>query len=254
MTKIIAFSGRKQSGKSTSGEYLQSLMYAMNPKIDIRTYSFADPLKQICINLLIEKYIEIYKNLNELYEWNQIKIDFTKNPTKLSDELIFEFFKSPLTPTEKFLEHGKYILDDNINKYFILDIYGTEFLPDQIKKYVIFEPQRSENWTKIHKAYNKDSLILGNKFSMIRGAIGEMFITENTNFDLICKEHVEKCMIGFIRDDKDNLCAPDLLLINKNQDIIPVEIKCLPMDVCFDINNKAFYRELKLAKKQIKYI
>ena len=168
--------------------------------------------------------------------------------------MLFRSFKSPLTPTEKFLEHGKYILDDNINKYFILDIYGTEFLPDQIKKYVIFEPQRSENWTKIHKAYNKDSLILGNKFSMIRGAIGEMFITENTNFDLICKEHVEKCMIGFIRDDKDNLCAPDLLLINKNQDIIPVEIKCLPMDVCFDINNKAFYRELKLAKKQIKYI
>ena len=52
MTKIIAFSGRKQSGKSTAGEYLQSLMYSLNPKIDIRTYSFADPLKQICINLL----------------------------------------------------------------------------------------------------------------------------------------------------------------------------------------------------------
>lgn len=52
MTKIIAFSGRKQSGKSTAGEYLQSLMYTINPKIDIRTYSFADPLKQICINLL----------------------------------------------------------------------------------------------------------------------------------------------------------------------------------------------------------
>jgi len=53
MTKIIAFSGRKQSGKSTSGEYVQRLMNDINPKIDIRTYSFADPLKKnICIDLL----------------------------------------------------------------------------------------------------------------------------------------------------------------------------------------------------------
>lgn len=52
MTKIIAFSGRKQSGKSTSGEYLKSFALSINPKIDVRTYSFADPLKNICVDLL----------------------------------------------------------------------------------------------------------------------------------------------------------------------------------------------------------
>lgn len=53
MTKIIAFSGRKQSGKSTSGEYVQKLIYSIDPSIDIRTYSFADPLKKnICMDLL----------------------------------------------------------------------------------------------------------------------------------------------------------------------------------------------------------
>lgn len=53
MTKILAFSGRKQSGKTTSGEYVQSLIYSINPKIDVRTYSFADPLKKnICMDLL----------------------------------------------------------------------------------------------------------------------------------------------------------------------------------------------------------
>lgn len=53
MTKIIAFSGRKQSGKSTAGEYVQSLMYSINPQIDVNTYSFADPLKKnICIDIL----------------------------------------------------------------------------------------------------------------------------------------------------------------------------------------------------------
>lgn len=53
MTKIIAFSGRKQSGKSTAGEYVQRLMYSINPKINVCTYSFADPLKKnICVDLL----------------------------------------------------------------------------------------------------------------------------------------------------------------------------------------------------------
>lgn len=53
MTKIIAFSGRKQSGKSTSGEYVQQLIYSINPKINVCTYSFADPLKKnICVDLL----------------------------------------------------------------------------------------------------------------------------------------------------------------------------------------------------------
>lgn len=53
MTKIIAFSGRKQSGKSTAGEYVQCLMYSINPKINVCTYSFADPLKKnICVDLL----------------------------------------------------------------------------------------------------------------------------------------------------------------------------------------------------------
>lgn len=53
MTKIIAFSGRKQSGKSTSGEYVQSFIYSLNPQIDVRTYSFADLLKKnICVDIL----------------------------------------------------------------------------------------------------------------------------------------------------------------------------------------------------------
>jgi len=53
MTTILAFSGRKQSGKSTSGEYVQDLIRSINPKISIKTYSFADPLKRnICIDLL----------------------------------------------------------------------------------------------------------------------------------------------------------------------------------------------------------
>ena len=61
MTKIIAFSGRKQSGKSTAGEYVQQLLDSINPNLNIKLYSFADPLKQnICINLLGLTYEQCY--------------------------------------------------------------------------------------------------------------------------------------------------------------------------------------------------
>ncbi len=213
--------------------------------------------KQIVFNLLVEKYIKIYNDMIISYNWSYIDIDFTKitqNPTNLSDDIISEFIKSPMIMTPKFSELGRYILDDNINKHFILPVYGIEHLSD-INTNIIYEPQRSEKWMKLHNEANEGKIkICGDKYSMIRGAIGEMFITSYCNFDLMCGEHVSKSMVGFVKDDFGNMCAPDLLLINDKKEIIPVEIKCLPMDVCFDMNNRAFYREFKLAKKQIYYI
>ena len=60
MTKIIAFSGRKQSGKTSSGDYIQSLLDQTLIQYDVefvplkyKIYSFADPLKKdICMNIL----------------------------------------------------------------------------------------------------------------------------------------------------------------------------------------------------------
>lgn len=80
MTKILAFSGRKQSGKSTSGEYVQNLIYSINKKIDVKTYSFADPLKQdICMNILGLTYEQCYgsdedKNTLTDLEWGGKKL------------------------------------------------------------------------------------------------------------------------------------------------------------------------------------
>lgn len=60
-TKIIAFSGRKQSGKSTAGEYISQLIQQHKPSATIKLYSFADPLKQdICMNLLGLTYEQCY--------------------------------------------------------------------------------------------------------------------------------------------------------------------------------------------------
>ena len=70
MTYILSFSGRKQSGKSTSADYITSLIneyhimlrenrYELN--MSCKIYSFADPLKQdICINILGLTYDQCY--------------------------------------------------------------------------------------------------------------------------------------------------------------------------------------------------
>jgi hypothetical protein len=53
MTKIIAFSGRKQSGKSTAGDFVSSFVESNGIPVSHKIYSFADPLKQdICMNIL----------------------------------------------------------------------------------------------------------------------------------------------------------------------------------------------------------
>lgn len=58
---ILAFAGRKQSGKSTSAEYVQSVVNSRNLGLSNKIYSFADPLKQdICINILGLTYEQCY--------------------------------------------------------------------------------------------------------------------------------------------------------------------------------------------------
>lgn len=70
MTKIIAFAGRKQSGKTTCAEFVQQLFFDttfVSPKI----YNFADPLKQMCIDILGLSYSQCYgddDNKNELVD------------------------------------------------------------------------------------------------------------------------------------------------------------------------------------------
>jgi hypothetical protein len=76
MTKILAFSGRKQSGKSTGSEYMQALMLENN--LSSKIYSFADPLKKdICMNMLGLSYNQCYgsdedKNTLTSIRWENI--------------------------------------------------------------------------------------------------------------------------------------------------------------------------------------
>ena len=61
MTHILSFSGRKQSGKSTSADYIISLINEHKFNMSYKIYSFADPLKQdICMNILGLTYDQCY--------------------------------------------------------------------------------------------------------------------------------------------------------------------------------------------------
>lgn len=73
MTKIIAFAGRKQSGKTTaSNMIIDYYSEVVGDSTDIKIYNFADPLKQdICMNLLGMTHDQCYgddHNKNELTE------------------------------------------------------------------------------------------------------------------------------------------------------------------------------------------
>jgi len=50
MTLIIAFAGRKQSGKSTSADFLLSEYRSIS--MEYERYAFADTLKKVCIDVL----------------------------------------------------------------------------------------------------------------------------------------------------------------------------------------------------------
>lgn len=58
---IIAFAGRKQSGKTTCAEAVIAFLSNNNPQVSTKLYNFADPLKQdICMNILGLSYDQCY--------------------------------------------------------------------------------------------------------------------------------------------------------------------------------------------------
>lgn len=69
MTKIIAFAGRKQSGKTTSCEFVANV-FVGNFLGNVKIFNFADPLKNdICIKILGLNYDQCYgsdEHKNEL--------------------------------------------------------------------------------------------------------------------------------------------------------------------------------------------
>lgn len=56
---IVAFAGRKQSGKTSSSEYVCKEYYKLTGQVS-RVYNFADPLKQLCQEIFGLTYEQCY--------------------------------------------------------------------------------------------------------------------------------------------------------------------------------------------------
>jgi hypothetical protein len=71
MTRIIAFAGRKQSGKTTCAKFLEHIFNTIGTS---QIYNFADPLKQdICINIFGLTYDQCYGDDTKKNEYTDIR-------------------------------------------------------------------------------------------------------------------------------------------------------------------------------------
>jgi hypothetical protein len=64
---IIAFAGRKQSGKTSACEFVSNVCYGYGIN-NIQIYNFADPLKDLCINILGLEHNQCYGSDEEKNE------------------------------------------------------------------------------------------------------------------------------------------------------------------------------------------
>jgi hypothetical protein len=89
MTKIIAFAGRKQSGKTTSAELLVDYYkYALNIEEGIKIYNFADTLKRFCIDTLELTYDQCYGSDEQK---NELVDCYWDNGTQMTAREVMQF-------------------------------------------------------------------------------------------------------------------------------------------------------------------
>ena len=78
MGTILGIAGQKQSGKSSSCDFIKSIEISL-----VRTYSFADPLKLFCVDVLGLTYKQCYgtdedKNSLTPWQWEDIGEQYHK--------------------------------------------------------------------------------------------------------------------------------------------------------------------------------
>ena len=92
---IIAFAGRKQSGKTSSCEFVKNLFETSNLG-QSKIYNFADPLKQVCIDILGLTYDQCYgtdENKNELVDCYWPGIDEQMTAREVMQHLGTDMFR-----------------------------------------------------------------------------------------------------------------------------------------------------------------
>jgi len=225
-----------------------------------------DKIQKI-FDILIIHYKSVIENIKLGYEMLNYQINIDEYLSNSTDFVITQFIKSPEKPTIELTTYidEQYQLTQSLNQLFIIKSFGIDKLPIQLVSHICIEDQRSHEWLELLKFYkcgNSINNIISfvncqTNYNLIRGCIGEKMIVDLIDWNMLVDEDfkpVSKCMCGLIVETKGLLgsigIAPDLLLVSKTNQVIPVEIKTIVTEP--NIINKKFLREIKLASKQLK--
>lgn len=209
------------------------------------------------IEYLVNQFSKIYKQYTLVENIYEYKKDNFGNPTKLPEELLDLFLKSPINPSEEFetkwneLTKGTHESLNNIfsTKADDKDI-TTKMYPNLPIDQFIFVDPKSKEWLDKLKYYtcgrNNGTLEKGFQgiYNLIRGSVVELLVSKVYKYSNwrvintgIIVEKDEKKAKGF---------APDMIFTD-GMNIMAIEIKSLR---CGD-KDGSYRRELHLAMNQL---
>lgn len=221
---------------------------------------------QQIFDVLIVQYKTVIEDIKLCYKMCNYPINIDNYLSNSTDFVITQFIKSPEKPTVELATYidNQYQLTQSLNQLFLIKSFGIGRIPIQLAPHICIENQRSPEWLELLKFYKCGNSINNvvpfvnceTNFNLIRGCVGEKLLVDLIDWNMLVDEvdkPVFKCMCGLIVETKGLLgsigVAPDLLLVTKTNQVIPVEIKTLVSEP--NIINKKFLREIKLASKQL---
>lgn len=221
---------------------------------------------QETFDILIIQYKSVIENIKLGYEMCDYQININQYLTTSTDFVITQFIKSPEKPTDELATYidNQYQLTQSLNQLFIIKSFGINKLPTQLEHHICIEDQRSLEWLELLKFYKCGNSINNaipfvnceTNFNLIRGCVGEKMVIDLIDWNMLVDEDsrpISKCICGLLVETKGLLgsigIAPDLLIVSKINQVIPIEIKTIVSDP--NIVNKKFLREIKLASKQL---
>jgi len=183
------------------------------------------------------------------------------NTTPIIQSVFDLFVNSPITPTDEFIDEWLSTYGPSVQNHFIEMNQNVDYLPQSLLPYVYDIPQRTKYWQRLYNVFftcGRNSGIVSRPtdprefvktfYNLIMGCIGECIVTGCYPFD----DTYTKVTVGMIVEDNvegaKGIC-PDLLLV-RDGEIVVVEIKTIAMPQGF-VQNAVFYREMKLARKQV---
>lgn len=124
-TRIILLAGRAQAGKTTACEYFKYWLGDKRPDLDVRIYSFADPLKRICAEIFNLDIRNLYgsnedKNKSSTVRWGDLPfIDGESYDLFVSSRKV-----KYINDWEK--ENGLMWEEESLSNRELLQIFGSE--------------------------------------------------------------------------------------------------------------------------------